>query len=250
MRRLLPLLPLFALACDPTGGAEVPFSFRVETASPASFVTATGWSVTLEQATLAAGPIYLHENPPAFAARSLPDRLLELVVPRAHAHAGDSHFNGGAVLGEWLVPFVFDAVSPQPLALGETIGNAGPVRSFAVLLEPPANDAGPTHGFHAWAMGVATKGEQRIPFEGGLVIERPGRDRRVEGLPVEAELADGGVFVLEVHADRWFRDAEFDRLTAPDTGDVRTITTDSQVHAAWFLGARSREAFSARWDAR
>ena len=98
---------LVAPGCESgTGGRMI--SFRLELGaepdagrSLGSFTTATGWEVTLEEAWAAVGPVFVHENAGVLARddRPLPLRWL---APLAHAHPGDSHYDGGVVKGEWL----------------------------------------------------------------------------------------------------------------------------------------------------
>lgn len=253
---MLTLLPLLAaLACDGTPGREVTFRMELRTASvagqpPGRFTTDGGWEVELDQAWIALGPIYLWEKPFHTAARlPLRRRMFDLMIPTAHAHPGDEHFAGGAVFGEWVDQILYDALAGQR-SLGEVVGDAALVQSFTVVLDPPRErlrlEGDPTRGFQAWVSGTATREGEVIPFEGGLQIDGGPLNRRVDGIPVEAQLEDGGLFVVELHLDRWFRDANFSRLE-PNGDGPRLITTGSQVHSAWYIGARGFGAFTGRW---
>ncbi|WP_433927195.1 hypothetical protein AB3662_29395 [Sorangium cellulosum] len=254
---VLALLP----ACDVpsgTGGREVRFTLELATAAapsrPAgSFTTSTGWDVTLESAVIALGPVYLYENPPHLVARG-PARgpaggLWDVLVPPAHAHAGSEHFFGGEVKGEWLGQLAFDALAPGA-RLVDTPGTAGGVRSLSIGLHPPrasiAGDAGGLGGHHAYVVGVATRGDLEIPFEGGLDIEAEGNKREVAGIPLEAELDDGVSVTIELHLEAWFDEAHFDRLTEESPRGRFLLDRSTQAGAAWFIGARSAAAFSAR----
>lgn len=213
-------------ACGETGGAEVPFSIVIETRGTDGFDTETGWHVQLDEARLNVSAIYLWENPPALA------RLWNLLVPVAHAHAGDLQFSGGAVLGEHLGLVELDLMSGRR-ELGERIGNEGPVKSFSVLLEP-------VEGHVAQVRGRATKDGISVDFEGGLALEA-GRQRRVDGLRTDGELTSGATFVVTANVPRWFRDADFSTL------DDGVITPGTQTRAAWFLGVRSSDSFTGTW---
>lgn len=221
-------------ACGATGGGEAPFEMVIEASGvdAEGFDTDTGWHVTLDEATVQLSAIYLWENPPALARRWTP---WDLIAPPAHAHAGDLHFNGGAVLGEHLGHVQIDLLA-APMSLGERVGNEGRVQSFTVLFEP-SDELG---GHVAWVKGAASKDGVTVPFEGGLALE-PGRDRRVDGLVTDGWISPGATFVTSIEVPRWFRDADFSKLVDG------AITPESQVRAAWFLGARSNESFVGSW---
>lgn len=240
MKRLVVLLGSMTLlaACDATSGAESPFGIVVETqgAGAEGFDTATGWHVLLDAAEVQLSAIYLWENPPALARNARPFRPWNLIVAPAYAHAGDMHFAGGAVLGEHVGLIGIDLLKP-PLDLGEHIGNEGRVRSFSVVFEPSKD----LDGHVAWVSGQATKNGVTIPFEGGLSLA-PGRERRVDGLMTDGWIAPDATFVLTVQLSRWFQDADFSTL-----GENGQISSDSQVRAAWFLGARSNASFQGSW---
>lgn len=227
MRRIVLASALVVLgACGGTGGAEVPFSIVVETQGTDGFDTDTGWRVQLDEARLNVSAIYLWENPPALA------RLWNLLVPVAHAHAGDLQFAGGAALGEHLGLTTFDLLA-GPTNLGERIGNEGRVQSFSVLLDP-------IDGHVAKVRGTATREGVTVDFTGGLALDA-GRQRRVDGLRTDGELTSGSTFVVTVNVARWFQDADFSTL------DDGVIAPSTQARAAWFLGARGSDSFTGSW---
>ncbi|WP_437952397.1 hypothetical protein WME98_17860 [Sorangium sp. So ce296] len=250
---LLTLLPACELPSG-TGGREVRFTLELATAaapsrSAGSFTTSTGWDVTLESAVMALGPVYLYENPPHLVARGPAGGLWDALVPPAHAHTGSEHFDGGEVKGEWLGQIALDALAPG-VRLGHIPGTAGGVRSLSVGLHPPrtsiAGDAGRLEGHHAYVVGVATRGDLEIPFEGGLDIEAEGNKREVAGIPLTAELDDGVSVTIELHLEAWFDEAHFDRLTEKSPRGRFLITRSTQAGTAWFIGARGAAAFSAK----
>jgi hypothetical protein len=142
-----------------------------------------------------------------------------------------------------------DVRGAEPVVLGAVTATAGRARSFSVLLDPPrAALTAPTRGHHAWVRGRATKDGVTVAFEGGLDIPDEGRLRRVEGLPLDAPLEEGGRFTLVVHPDAWFDAADFTKLPAA-TGDApRPITRESQPGAVWFNAARGADAFTGRYE--
>lgn len=259
---------MLASACEPgTGGQPITFSLALATApsipgaAHGVFTTSTGWDVILEEACIAVGPIYFfagasHLQQASATANtrrpaSWANRFFHLVVQPAHAHPGDSHFSGGEVRGEWLGQVALDALAPIPLPLGLQNGLAGSVRSFSLRLDPPRGPLAADlclRGHHAWVSGVASKAGVNIPFEGGLAIENIGTNRRVDGLPLVGEFSTGTGVRIAVRPSVWLDQADFDALTvdalavkAPSGRYV--ITPESQVHRAWFIGARANGSF-------
>lgn len=264
---------LLSTACGQdagTGGKPVSFDLQLaseprEAESLERFETSLGWTVELEEAHIALGAVYLYELPGGVAAvsphnpRSLPVQVWDYLVPSAHAHPGDGHFNGGAVRGEWLGQTNFDALSLEPVSMPQQPGVRGPVRSLSILLDPPRESLGAEadelRGYHAYVVGVASKGAVVVPFEGGLSIPDEGTQRRVDGVPVDAMLEDGVTVRISVHPDEWFAEANFERLLTeadgttprePNDDGRYVIVEDNQVRSAWFIGARSANAFSVR----
>ncbi|MDC3958795.1 hypothetical protein KEG38_33375 [Polyangium jinanense] len=243
-----------------TGGRAIEFEMQLGAASKpglpiGSFETSTGWKVELGEALVAIGPVYVHENPPPLAGlvaprgKSLSGMLWDVVVPDAHAHAGDQHFDGGEVKGEWLDQRAFDVLDPGGVRIGPVPGTEGRARSLSIRLDPPrasiGGDGAALHGHHAYVIGVAEKDGLVIPFEGGLDIEEEGTKRSVDGIPVDVSLGDGTIVGIVIHPSAWFDGAHFDRLTEKNAAGRFVITPESQVRTAWFLGARSFSAFSA-----
>jgi hypothetical protein len=261
-RRAISSIALLAAlsGCDlpsGTGGRAVEIEVRLRSLPQGdrplgAFVTRSGWEVHLSEAFVALGPIYLYEQAPHLAGARRPggSRLWDLLVRDAHAHAGDQHFSGGEVKGEWLGQIAFDALAEGGAVLGRAPGTAGPARSLSVSLDPPrASILGPSdalRGHHAYVAGEAAKDGLVVPFEGGLLIEDEGTKRSVDGVALDAALDDGVVVTLELHLEAWFDEAHFDRLAEAPPGGRRLITPDSQVRTAWFIGARSAAAFSTR----
>jgi hypothetical protein len=251
---LLAVSTLIAGACDAAAGREVRVSMALAAehragGRPDHFVTATGWDVTLDEAVMVLGPIYLFENPPPTASLLPWWRPDGWLVRTARAHAGDQHFSGGAVLAEYVGQLAFDVRRGEPVALGQYTATAGWARSFSVVLDPPRPvREETTHGHQAWVRGHATKDGMTVPFEGGLDIPDAGRMRRVEGLPLDALLEDGGIFTLVVHPDAWFDMADFGKLPIESGDAARSLTRETQPGAAWFNAARGANAFTGRYD--
>ena len=227
---------------------------------PGRLETSTGWTVELDEAVMAIGPITFFELPPPLALDpepeppALSDRIYGWFVSTAYAHPGDEHFYGGRVMGELYQQVAFDLLEGSHAIPVGLRGLAGEVRSFSIALDPPSTrTAGPVddlRGFHAWVSGTAHRGEQSIAFEGGLSIEDAGTLRRVDGIDADVVFNRGGTVVLSVHVDAWFDEAHFDRLDEPDDDGRSVIREGDQVHAAWRLGIRSGRSYSARREAK
>lgn len=234
-----------------TGGREVGFAIAAEsvatdTGAPGVFVTRTGWSVTLEEAAVAIGPLYLFSEPPPSASRFRP---FEWLVPTARAHSGFDDFEGGEVRGEYVGRFVIDALLPGLQPIASVRGIAGRVRSATVELQPPAGSAGTLRGHQAWVRGVAVRGAETVPFEGGLDLPE-GNARKVVGIPAAIDLDDRVTVVVELHLERWLSEADFSALP-PGGGEGderRVIAPGTQPHNAWYIGARSFGTFTMRGD--
>jgi len=257
LRSMCAIAFISAGSCVPTSGREVSFDLRLETAwpdagTPGTFTTETGWTVTLTDARAVVGPVYLFEKPPVGLSRFDPARALyDLVIPAAHAHAGDQHFAGGTVHGEFIEQRVFDLLGAPVLIEGLT-GTHARVRSFSVVLFPAReglDGAESMEGAQLVVAGTATKDTATVRFRGALSIADEGRLRYVDGIPADATLDDGGTFAVRLHPTRWFSRADFSTLTAHDDDDTFEIDRDSQVFGAWFIGARSADAYSADWEA-
>jgi hypothetical protein len=264
---------LGGIACESgTGESNVRFQLAIEShsttpsqaltqvqtppivpATPGTFVTETGWRVELSQASVALGPIYFYENPSLIAHNQprpgIGTQLWDVLVPSAHAHAGDFHVNGGRVVGEWVDQMVFDAINPNSVPLGYINGIETSTRSWSVGIDPPRTsikgDASILHGNQAYVVGIATKEQQTVPFEGGLSIEKEGNATRVEALPIQTQLSSNTRITIFLHVENWFDQAHFDRLTEQNEQGRYLITPDSQVSVAWLLGLRNQQAFSA-----
>jgi hypothetical protein len=239
---------LLAMACWQTEGQVVTIDVALEApASPTFITTNTGWEVHLDEARVALGPLF------AFAPRFEGGTMASLrafLFPVARAHGGTDPLNGRRVRAEWLSQVAFDATPGADLVvLGTIEAESGQVDAVTVTLDPPdsANTAA-MHDHHLWARGEASKDGRTIRFEGGLDIPDEGLSRRVEDIPIDAFLEQGGRWTITVHPEEWFQDADFDRLTETNADGVSLITPESQVRSAWFLGARSSRAYAARFE--
>lgn len=243
-----------------TGGRAITFRMGLRTALapgetvPGELTTDTGWRVRLSSALMVLGPIYLFENAsPLQAQAAVLRRVTEWLVPTAHAHEGD-FFSGGRVLGEWDREVVYDVLAGgnEARVLGRSPGIAGLARSFSLLLQPPSkalgSEAAALGGRSVLLEGTAFRQEQRVPFRVALDFPPPVALQRVDFVPIEADLDDDGLFVVEVQPHRWFEGAHFDRLDVPANGAPVEVTPEAQVHRALSVNLRRYTAFTGAWE--
>ncbi len=246
-RRLTLLLTTLALtslsfaACGNTGGRPITVNLFAE-GDGDTFTTATGWTVTLTDAHLVLGPVYL--------LAPIATTLRSVILPVAYAHGGHDDFAGRTVRAEWLEQASVDLLAIERTSLGIADGSAGPAGDVTVLLEPPvAASSSASHGHHAWLAGTAVMGAASISFEGGLDIPDDGLSRQVEGIPASGDYDTDGEVTLTAHVSSWLDQMHFDRLPEPAVAEPRVIAAGSQPYAAWYIGARTSSAFSTRYVA-
>lgn len=236
---------LAAWACEPgTGGRRAMFDLSVEPApAPRAFRTALGWDVTLEEACVSVGPIYLYAEAGLSASVR---RAYDWFLPSAHAHPGVDHFNGGEVRGEWLEQLALDLTSGERVDLGAREGIAGEARSVTIGLHPPrASALGATtclRGHQAYVVGVAARGAEAVRFEGGLDIEAVGTKRRIQ-ISADVVIDDQRRLLVTVDPRPWFYQTKFDELTVDPTKGAALIAPGSQASLSWELGVQSAGAF-------
>ncbi|MFP2907627.1 hypothetical protein ACLESD_21765 [Pyxidicoccus sp. 3LFB2] len=242
-----------------TGGRGITFRMGLRTALapgetvPGEFTTDTGWRVRLSSGLMVLGPIYLFENAsPLQQQAAVLRRLGEWLLPSARAHDGD-FFSGGRVLGEWDREVVFDLMAGGDVrVLGRSPGIAGLARSFSLLLQPPSRALGAEgaalNGHSVLLEGTAFRQEQRVPFRVALDFPPPLELQRVDFVPIEADLDDEGLFVVQVQPHRWFEGAHFDRLVVPPSGAPADVTPETQVHRALSVNVRRYTAFLGTWE--
>ena len=240
-------LPLVAtallMACAPTPGREVTVHYSFAADAPAPFTNALGWQVTLTSAGLRAGPLHLFENAPPVAAGPI-DRLWSLMMPRAVAHAGDEHFNGGRCLTEWLDVRSFDLLANEAIPLGEAPSDAGEARSFSLLFEPGAADDALVGENVLRLGGTATKDDETITFVATVLPGAAKLERRVQGAPAQVALDEGTEIRLVAHPSEWLRYADFSASPAPDASGLTHLDASTVPGLSLATGLRSSNAFT------
>jgi hypothetical protein len=236
-----------------TGGEAVLVDLRARGSAVRTFTTSNGWQVTLDAAAVAFGPVYFAENPPPRAARwTAPSSwwagLAALVVPQAHAHAGDNQFNGGQVFAEIAEFVVVDALADAGVDFDDVGAVGGRVRSWEVNLPAAAVEVGaPLFGHQAFARGTATKDGVVVVFAGGTTPESDAR-RRVQGLPVDAAIGDGATITVRAHPEAWFDGIDFAALVDEDGDGVVDIAAGDAAAAFWSAALRGAAAWSVAVD--
>jgi hypothetical protein len=259
---LLGLLPVLAAligasACldAGTGGRAVTVDFAVTARTDddetlGAFTTADGWNVTLEEAHVAFGPVYLYENSAPLASlvrvpAALTGALSDALIPSARAHAGDNQFAGGTVLGELAEYLVVDALADDVQKFEGRAALYGAPQSLGLRLPAEAVRGGaPLFGHQAFVRGTATRGDDVRCFSGGTTPESDAR-RDVNGLPFSGTLDDGVTVTVAVHPNAWLASARLDDLTTTDDNGCLVITEGDPVAAAWSAALRSARSFSA-----
>jgi hypothetical protein len=192
-----------ASGCVDTGQARVAIPLRVAgSVSDAPIAAAGGFSVELERAELAFGPLYLC----------------------AGVLAGD---NCETARLEWLDSVVVDARSPELRDAGVLDGVSGPMRSgmydlgissLLTLPEPlvlPA--AASLDGNSVWLAGVAARADERVSFELALPLAQGAAAeigvsivRVSDAAGLEHDVTgDEGALVVRFDARPWLADVDF-----------------------------------------
>lgn len=235
----LALLAVLASGCVDTGQERVAIPLQLAgTASAELIIAAGGFSVELERAELAFGPLYLC----------------------AGALAGD---NCETARLEWLQSAVVDLRSDTLVDVGLLEGVSGPVRSgmydlgiasLLTLPEPLVLPAAESLGDRSLRLaGVATRDAERVPFELDLAIQQ-GADAeigvsvvRLSDVPSLAHDVTGAerALIVRFEPGPWLSDIEFASALAAgpiSDGEVVRFDADSQparaLRAALLSGAR------------
>jgi hypothetical protein len=251
-RTMLCLLLTLAVACGPedTAGRSVEgqltFVTSVGEQDVRTFLLPTGWHVTLEEAVVLLGPLYL--RPPK---RSNAVVIGSWLWPRAHAHG--LTLTDGEVVGEYLDQVVYDVLGAE-LVAGPVASEAGPVDRVSLMIDSPRDpaNAARTHGYNAYMRGRATRGSDQVAFACGLRIEATAQEmpknlearRRVDRIAVAASrpMDDGANLRVSIHPGRWFDFMTFEDFVGLDNACPEE---GSAFALQWYLGMRRPEAFSA-----
>lgn len=218
------LLLLACAACGATG--EPAFTAPLRARGGAAELQAGAWTVTLEQAEVGLGPLYLC----ATAAASS-----ELCATAA---------------AEFAAVAAVDATDPDPQELGELDVLPGQIRSamldygvtwLKTQAKPGAQEGAPG-GSAARFAGVAVSGDMSFEFSAAVTVAPVLRgSRTIEGLRIGPfDLAPGGALAVTVDAAAWWAGVDFDALAALGPGPhdlVALAAADPESPAADALAA-------------
>jgi hypothetical protein len=235
------MLLLLAACAATTGGARVTFDAVASPAESVSYTDATtGWQVTFSEAKVAVGPLYLWSAKPTLTGA--------ITIPGiSPAYAGADEFLAGYLRGEVLDQVAVDLLAGTDAPIGTGDGTAGESLSAELWLEPPAD---PTLADTFQFAGEAEKDGVVVPFAGSLTIDDSVVDssngqtavlvRRIRGIPLGGDLADGSTLRLGIDATKWLAGAEFADLltTTPDADGVYTIASPNPVWSILYYQVR------------
>lgn len=224
-----------------TGRARVAFDVWAQGVNAAA-VTSLGWSVRIEQAAVAVGPLRWYEGAPLFGAR----RLLRALSGTAWAHPG--HYVPGGAMADVTQRAVVDLTGARAF-VGRAEGVSGAVQSAHLELRPDGSDLGPARallrGGTLSLRGTATRGDRTVRFEAS-----PSLNVSIEGVPARAA-NDGspGAWTLSVDLARWVDRVDFSMLPAPATADAfAPFGDDGQPASALYRGATTGAAYRFDWS--
>lgn len=194
------MLALFAIGCGDTGLARV--TFPIHGAGTAPAFEEDGWSVTIERADVAFGPLYLCATP--FADTD--------VCPQAEAE-----FLGAATI---------DATDESPQMIGDAGAVTATVRSAMfdygrtwLLTEERVRDYRDLRGHSAIFEVRADDGTTAIEIRAEVDVD-PGNagQSAVIGAPAGPhEIAGDEALIATIDAAAWWRRVDFDRIAAMGT---------------------------------
>lgn len=211
-----------------------------------------GWSVRIEQALLAPGPLRWFEGEPLFDARrraparapSFRQRFASYLSPIGVAWAHPGHYVPGEALADVTARRVIELSSGASVSLGMADGVTVMSNSATVELHPTGADLGADgdrlQGHTLVVRGVARDATRTVRFEGAL-----DGDFVIRGVPAHGMIDGTRGWALTIDLESWFDRADFSELPAPATPDgYAPIGTSGQVFNALYRGASSALAYA------
>lgn len=222
--------------CVETGPGKAELSLRVAGTEAASIDARKGFSVDLQSAQLAFGPVYL-------CASDVAGDLCD--VSRA----------------EWLGSVVVDALDPTPQEVGTMHALQGEVRSmmydlglgFPITQDVPRpTEAGELlDGYSVWLEGRATRDDVTLPFEARVQVaaNTPGRSAASGQLHSHTITPRDDALVLTFDPTRWVSDIDFEALAADASDDDGVeLQPDTQAYRAVVNGLTATARPGVEWD--
>lgn len=224
---------LLAAGCSGTGQPEIAYDAHA-VGTPSREIAAGDWTVTLDEATVAFGPVLLCAS--ASGSATLCETALSEITDIAR----------------------IDALDPEPQRIGVVRGFTGTIRSasfdfgihwFMTESSPVAAPAAPG-GHSARLRGRATRGDEALDFTADVkVLAQFQGQRAVTSVPANATVGEEGA-VLTVHFDpsAWVAAIDFDELAAEAPGSA-AITPGDRAHDAIVIAMVAQRPPELVWSA-
>jgi len=238
---------------ESTGGDRVVLHTRVEQDPEAagSFVSPSGWKVTLSRAVVSTGEFYYFDGVPplVLAPRSRGWELAQhwLGLNTAHAHPG--HYQAGNALGQMLNPWSVNLLAAAA-TLADGSGVTGTYRSaqFSFKSPPVGPAASELAGHVVIAEGMAEKDGEDTRFFRALAdlsdVEENAADGQIAGCEfVEADVESDGVVTVRVNPKIWFNLVDFAQADVGSADEPAEFARDSQPKIAFALGVTQLSAY-------
>lgn len=220
-------------ACSGTGQPDVDYAAFAAPAAPGAISADHGWSVTLDQATVAFGPVYF------CAAQSGSATLCETAI------------------GELLTTTAFDALDATPRALGTAHGFVGKIQSASydygihwfLTDDAPTPAAVAPGGHSAHFSGTAVKAGKTVHFRAEVdVVPQFQGQRAAPSQAASADIAgEGQRLDIQFAVGQWFEHVDFDE--APAGEDPYVISAGSRNHGAIVIGMTAEAPPAFVWSA-
>jgi len=232
------LVVLAGVHCDDEVVARAPVSFGVAVRTrPPAGATSLGWSVTLDRAFAALGPVrWFEADPPMARVR----RRFALGV--AFAHPG--HYEPGEGLVSVNAIRVVDLLAPGGTELSPATGYSGDARSASVGLFMPGSTLGPSaatlDGKAVRLRGSARRGDAVVYFDGGVTP-----NTEINGISARARL-EGSAGRWEVTLDLavWLDRVDFAALPVSSESAPVAFTPGNAATTGLYRGVSSPTAWS------
>lgn len=233
LRTLAPIALLICAACSGTGQPDVDYAVFAAPTAPDAISADHGWTVTLDQATVAFGPVYF------CASESGSATLCQTAI------------------GELLTTTAFDALDPTPRALGTAHGFIGKVQSASYdygihwfLTDDAPTPAPAAPGGHsAHFSGTAVKAGTTIHFRADVDVVPQFQGQRAAPSQVASATITGEGEKLDIQfaVGQWFEHVDFDK--APAGMNPYVISAGTRNHGAIVIGMTAEAPPTFVWSA-
>jgi hypothetical protein len=242
-----------------TGGKLVVLHTRVtlNEVAKSEFTSAVGWSITLSEARVSAGPFYYFDGAPPLVRRERSSdfrfaaRLLGLGL--AHAHPG--HYQAGNALGQMLASASIELLGDSvELPVGE--GVSGTYRSARFTFsEPSGTGSAALDGHVALAVGKAQKAGKTPRFFRAFAdlsaIEKSASQGHIDGCEFdEVDVQGDGTVTVTVDPKIWFDLVDFTDADAGSEAAPAELPDGSQPQLAFVLGTTQLSAYKFAYSPR